>query len=214
MVKHCPTCHRTSKEARFYGEFCEFCMRDKLEKKLKPALEVPWCKRCERVDTGGRQFKDEDEVSVEAALQNDLKGYKVRLIKYDDHKSARVEVTETLHGEELSLEKDFELKFKNTICDKDYRIAAGYYEAVLQLRGSAQRAKTFIGRITRYFERNDQFISRIMVVDGGYDVYLSDKKLAAHFIEMQGLKPTTSYTLYGVKSGKKVYRNTYAIRFE
>jgi NMD protein affecting ribosome stability and mRNA decay len=50
-------------------------------------------------------------------------------------------------------------------------------------------------------------------MDNGLDVYLSSKSLATLFIMKQRLKPETSYTLAGVKQGKRVYKNTYALRF-
>ena len=50
-------------------------------------------------------------------------------------------------------------------------------------------------------------------MDNGYDVYVSNKLLANAFIAERNIVAKTSYTLSGLnKSGKKVYKNTYAIR--
>ncbi len=210
MVKHCPTCHRDSKEARFFGEFCEHCMRDKLSKKLKDKIEIVKCKRCGKIYVTG-QFMEETDDAMTVQVQREFKGYFVELLGYGD-KEAKVAVTENIRGEDLTVHKVVELNWKKTMCTGCTRYLGGYYEAVIQLRGAPSRVQTMMGRISRYFERNSEYVSRIEEVDGGYDVFVSSKLLTAHFLEIQNIKPVISYTLYGLNRGKKVYRNTYAVR--
>ena len=68
-------------------------------------------------------------------------------------------------------------------------------------------------KVIRYFERNGEFVARIVDDNGGRDVFLSSKKLADAMVARFRLRPVMSYTLAGLQKGKKVYRNTYAIRF-
>jgi hypothetical protein len=43
---------------------------------------------------------------------------------------------------------------------------------------------------------------------------VSDKKTMKWFFLMYKLKPKASYTLYSIKQGKKIYRDTYLLKFE
>ncbi|HIH50177.1 TPA: hypothetical protein HA291_01835, partial [Candidatus Micrarchaeota archaeon] len=88
----------------------------------------------------------------------------------------------------------------------------GYYEALVQLRGDWDRINSLIRNITKYVERRNGFIAKIEKVENGKDVYLSDKLMANAFFHDYDLKPTRSFRLYGMKRGKKVYRNTYSLR--
>ena len=105
------------------------------------------------------------------------------------------------------------LTYKKYLCEKCYRKACNYHEAVVQLRGNMQRAEKMLAKITKYFEARDEFITKVEEADNGMDVFLSNKKLATAFMSRNDLKPVVSFTLVGVKKGRKVYKNTYALRF-
>lgn len=68
--------------------------------------------------------------------------------------------------------------------------------------------------MTRYLDSNDAFVSKMEENEHGIDMYVSNKRLAAAFISKMKLHPNTSFTLVGLKNGKRVYKNTYAIRYE
>lgn len=210
MPKHCPTCNRTSDEARFYGEFCEFCTRDKLSARIRSEIPIHKCKRCKRIRVGER-FMAESKQNMQDSIQKHFKDKEIKLIDYKP-KSAQLSITERLRDGDITFEKAVALKHVNEMCQTCYRKASGYYEAVVQLRDNPTRAQSFINRLSRFLDRDDEFIAKIVEVSNGVDVYTSNKKLTAEFISMEGWQPTISYTLYGLKGGRKVYRNTYAIR--
>ena len=67
-------------------------------------------------------------------------------------------------------------------------------------------------KLTKYVEANGAFISKTEKEGTGIDMYISNKKLVSAFFMLYRLKPKRSYTLYGMKHGKELYRNIYALR--
>ncbi len=209
MPKHCATCSRSENEARFYGQFCEYCTRDKLLNSLPQTLGITVCKRCERVWTGHR-YSLPTKKAVEDALLLGIKGYSLKLLEYDGRR-AKLELGEKIGDDKILVDKEFEIKRKNSVCDDCYKRSSGYWEGLVQLRGSEERVKRTEEKIKRYIEHTSAFIAKTEEVPNGLDVYISDKKAANEAMLFLRLKPITTYTLYGLKQGKRVYRNTYAI---
>lgn len=211
MVKHCPICNASSADVRFYGEFCEKCSSEKLNEKLPTEIEVYRCRLCGKLRTKEGEL-EEDKRSLLLVIQQQLIKFKVHLISYSEGK-ALIDVVDLRGPQALATEKEVTLKYKKMTCESCYKRQGGYYEAVLQLRGDDERILRFMERFIRYVESHGQFIAEMKKVDKGYDVYMSSKALASAYISERKLHANTSYTLSGLdKSGKKVYKNTYAIR--
>ena len=211
MPKHCPSCGKSSADTKFYGEFCEACTEKKVLEKLPSAVELTVCKRCGMVRSMGK-FLKQDKEAIEAALAQQLKGYSVTF-KGADEETIDLAITDVKPDYSITIEKKIHVNWKKSMCERCNRIAGSYYEAMLQLRGSdTDKIERFIKRVTRYFEHRNEFVTMIKKADNGLDVYLSNKKLASAYLSSHGVKAVASYTLYGVKQGKKVYRHTYAIR--
>jgi len=211
VVKHCPICNSSSADVRFYGEFCEKCSSDKLREKLPSEVEVFRCRVCGKIRTKEGEL-EEDKKSLLLVIQQRLVKYKVRLISYADEKAV-IDVVDQKGEQPLATEKEVAIKYRKMTCESCYKKIGGYYEAVLQLRGDDERIARFMEKFERYNESRHQFIAKTEKVDNGYDVYVSSKAVASAYISEKNLTATTSYTLSGLnKSGKKVYKNTYAIR--
>jgi len=211
LAKHCPICNNSSAEVRFYGEFCEKCASDKLREKLQDEVVVERCRVCGKIRTkeGTRQ---EDKQSLLSAIQQQFIKFKVHLISYQDGR-AILDVVDNSKDQPLATEKGVAVKYRKMTCESCYKRIGGYYEATLQLRGDDERIARFVERLTRYFENRSEFVAKVEKVDNGYDVYVSSKLLANAFISEREIVAKTSYTLSGLnRSGKKVYKNTYAIR--
>ncbi|MCL5100716.1 MAG: 60S ribosomal export protein NMD3 [Candidatus Marsarchaeota archaeon] len=207
MPKHCPICNRTSDKTLFYGEFCRYCAESKLDSKLPTSIDVKKCKRCGKIWVG-EAFVEPNGLQVEKFLKQKLRGYKVHLM---DLNESRV-VADISEIDGPSVTKPMALNYISTLCTTCSRKASSYYEAVFQLRGNNSKMLKFIKDVEKYFIKRDGFITKIEEDPNGYNIYLSSKKLASGFVSIHNLKPNMSYTLYGLKNGKKVYRNTYAIR--
>lgn len=211
MVKHCPICNKSSAEVRFFGEFCEKCASDKLKERLPTEVVVERCRVCGKIRTK-EGTRPEDKSSLLSVIQQRFIKFKVHLISFGDGK-ALIDVVDQRNDQPLATETEVAIKYKKMTCESDYKRIGGYYEATIQLRGEDERIERFIERLTRYFENRGEFIAKIEKVDNGVDVYVSNKLLTNAFISDRDIVAKTSYTLSGLnKSGKKVYKNTYAIR--
>jgi nonsense-mediated mRNA decay protein 3 len=213
MIKHCPTCDRTSKDALFIGEFCEFCVTAKASKNFPTYAAVEYCKRCGRIKTneGHVEFTKR---ALGAVLAKELCNSKCKIDVRDfGEKSAKVFVTVTIGDEDrVGFEKEIKLKTSHMICQDCYRKSSGYYEAVFQIRGEKEGVNAMMQKVKRFLEARGAFISKIDEHDTGIDVYVSDKAMMKTFFLYNKLKPKASYTLYSIKQGRKVYRDTYMLR--
>lgn len=211
MPKFCPTCGNSSDKVRFYGNFCEDCTKRKFSEHLKEEVEILRCKRCGRIRSHG-VYVPPNGRNLADAIKQHYKGREVSLIDYSED-SAQIDLSEATENGTVTVQHNVILDYKKQLCDVCYKKACNYHEAVMQLRGSPDRIEAFMEKLTKFFEIHDQFISKIETVEHGLNVYLSSKVLATAFVTKLKLHPETSYTLAGVKSGKRVYKNTYAIRF-
>jgi NMD protein affecting ribosome stability and mRNA decay len=207
-MKHCPICNRTSEEARFFGEFCEFCLGGKLREKLAAEVDVEVCRDCGRVKVAGA-FVPYTESSLERLLSIKFKPHTVKMIHISNG-IARISVGDEKH-QGLSIDYNVHLKPRKVLCDDDAKKRAGYYEAVVQLRGEAGRVERVAMSLSKYLEKNGAFVTKVESKEHGIDVYTSDKKVAFAFISSRHLKFKGSFELHGEKRGRRLYRNTYFI---
>ncbi len=119
--------------------------------------------------------------------------------------------TYVVDDERVGFPKSIELKIKHETCQRCYRISAGYYEAIVQLRGNVKKMDSLSEKIKRYVERRGGFITKVESIDNGLDIYASDKMMMNEFFNDYDLKPKRSFRLYGLRKGKKLYRNTYSL---
>ena len=209
MPRYCPTCNRSSDTVKFYGSFCEFCTKEKFSNSLKRLVEVTRCKNCERIRKGSF-FVEATGRNMDELLASKFHGYRVHLINLTG-RLATVDITEATPEGDLSIEKGIEIKYNKVLCEKCYKRMSDYYEAVIQLRGSKERIDKFVERIYKFFEKQDEYVSQLKDVDNGIDVFVSNKKTAGAFMSEYDLKPNVSFTLYGEKNGRRIYKNTYAL---
>lgn len=212
MLKHCPTCNRTTETTRFIGERCEVCLSSELAKRMPSHATVSYCKRCGRLKTP-EGHEERSKASLSRALKKELcgKGCDIE-VKAFDGEVADVVFTQSVDDSSVSFGKRIAVSMHHEICTTCYRRSSGYYEAIVQIRGDMYRAEKLAGTIHKYVEKNGSFVSKIDRFENGIDIYAGDKKMLQEFFMARKLKPKTSYTLYTINGGRRVYRNTYLIR--
>ncbi len=211
MIKYCPTCNRSSADFKFIGEFCEVCATKKVREKIPDKILIERCKSCDRIRTPtGYQPADKNSIR-EAAAQALHSKCDIKIEDFNDH-GALVRFTCDIDGNEAVFDKKIVIELKRTMCIDCYRKTSGYYEAVLQLRGPRDPADRMMKKFLNFIETRGAFASRVDELDNGYDIYSSNKEIATNFFQYYDLKPKRSYTLYGTRRGKKVYRNIYLLR--
>ncbi len=120
----------------------------------------------------------------------------------------------------LTFKKEISFKIKTIMCMQCYHRHSGYYEAVIQLRSDSEiiqenkmkKVDNMMNHIVDFTNHIGGFVARLDKKRGGYDIYVSDKNEMSRFFQVRKLKPKISYVLYGLKNGKKVYRNIYLLK--
>ncbi len=214
MIRYCPTCDRTSDKARFVGEFCEFCVAEKVSRRFPTSARIEYCKRCGRIRTS-EGYVTLNRESLGKALAKILCNSKCKIaVKKYDEASAEVTVLYPVDSDHVSFDKKISIKMAHQICQDDYRKSSGYYEAVVQLRGEKTRVLAMSKKLRNFAERRGAFVSKTEELDAGIDMYLSDKLMLRTFFLYNRLKPKASYTLFTVKNGRRVYRDTYLLKLD
>ncbi len=206
LAKHCPICNRSSDEARFFGEFCEYCSRKMMLKSIRPELSITECKRFRKARMGA-DFVEKNAKSIAEFAGRRFKDYRIKLLEFNGS-AARLVLS---RQNSPSVEVDVKIESTLTTCPRCGRISAGYYEGVIQFRGKPERIEKDIERLSSYLERKGSFIARTEGAANSLDVYVGSKALAESFLKRMHMKYKTSYTLHGMKDGKKLYRHTYSV---
>ncbi len=109
--------------------------------------------------------------------------------------------------------------FKERICDSCSKMLGGYYEAIVQFRGSAEFVEDMKERMIKEIEKSKEknaFISSIEKVRGGLDLKIGSNTLAKKFVRKvkKNKKVEIKYSkkLKTKKNGKEIYRFTYLLR--
>lgn len=214
IIKHCPTCDRSSDKVRFIGEFCEVCTAEKLLKKTPDKAEVIHCRRCGRV-RGPAGYQESSNELIETVLSKELCNSKCKVkIEKISEDSALLKITAPVGNESVTFEKGIELKMEHQICQDCYRKSSGYYEALVQLRGNKERVARMEQKLIKFITMRNGFIAKTEQVENGLDIYTSDRLMTKNFFYINRLVPKASFTLYGIKDGKKVYRHTYYLNVD
>lgn len=209
-------CVECGKKGKTYHGLCIDCY---LKKKkffyIPSSVEVTFCKECNAYRMGG-EWKSGN-------LREDLEEYIKKNIRAEiDYEcimdNEKVICRGKFEGRDVVEEKEIRIIRKEKLCPQCSLKKGGYFEAIIQVRDadeeSMQRADEII---KKNVEKGKTFISKKKKVRGGHDYYLGSKKAAEHAAkeikEMLGGEMKISPTLAGVKDGKRVYRNTYSVRF-
>lgn len=216
MARYCPTCNRSSDECQFVGEFCEHCIAGKLRRTMPKMIRTYQCRFCNRVKVG-QTFMDpgnEKRVLGKAIAHELGSEFEVGVLNYGHRGVATCRVTKKFDGVPVSFEIDITIKELHETCQKCYRISAGYYQGIVQLRGNRDKMARLMAKLSRYLERRGGYITKVEDAPNGIDIYVSHKEAANGFFIAHDLKPVKSYRLWGVKRGKKVNRNTYSLHVD
>jgi len=220
MIKYCPTCGRSSETTRFIGEFCDRCTIGKIDSKLKDTITLQECKSCGNIKTSlgyEKRGKESFEKAIYTAMHKSVPACSFELLDFSKGSGIgvirfRCEVS----NENVQFEKELHIKFLKGLCGRCYRIRAGYYEAVVKIRGDSERAERFLEKLSVFLENYGTFISKIDERMEGYDIYIGDKAAVNKFFgsDRKIKRPIMAYEFSGMKNGKKLYRNIYSVRFD
>lgn len=212
MLKVCPRCGANSGVKKFIGAFCEDCFAERVQLSLPRSIPISICKTCGRIRTV--KWEPLSRHSLEKLARREIKGKyeNVRFIFPDSGEGTASAVFLVAAGDSfVEIPRQFELLHKKTQCEDCSRASSGYFEAIIQLRGDEKKVERMCGRLSRSLQRST-FINRIEEQKGGVDLYIGSNKETQELIEELGIDAEKSFTIGGVKDGRRVYRTTYCIR--
>jgi len=107
---------------------------------------------------------------------------------------------------------EINIKIKKILCSNCCRKSGGYYEAVIQLRGSIpQNILNFIDK-----EAREKTFYRIENVKNGINLYIGNKNIADQIADKlkrrYKLEIKKSFKLFTKKEGKDVYKSVFSIK--
>jgi len=203
VEKICPICGRSSKEVEFVGEFCKDCYLKYSKQNIPNYVEIKKCKKCGKIKVGKEWF-DETKEKLEEVISKGIKlKFELKEVKND-----------TAFGfvfiDNTKIETSIKLKFIKTLCDEDFLKTSRYYEAKLQLRGSADKVE----QIAQMIEKNLQntYILEKRKEKNGVDLLIGSRGEVEKIIKKIGLQAQRTFSLVGMKNGKRFYRATYIVR--
>ena len=193
---------------------------------LPPKLDLEHCSHCGsyKIDTEWRRDKKTPQMILHK---------KIHLDPYLTHPDITIDTMQNpwrihcqgnISGTKVTETYTLPVKIHGTACPRCSMIMGGYYEAILQIRGThrdiSKKQKTSIHTIItkKITESQDPkaFITKIDETRQGIDYYLGEQHIAESLARTlkQRFHATTkkSVTLMGVQDGQKVYRVTHLIR--
>ena len=189
-------CYMCGSNDIYKDGLCRSCYIKSLKKPERPLKKIIMCKRCGKVySPRKRKFMD---ISIDRLLTE----YYNMPVKVQ---VSGKRVLATIMGEKEWTE-EFQLAF--TTCPLCSRLSGGYHEAKVQIRDGLD----FLEKLAiEYFGAE---ISRIEHLKKGIDILFMDKSSAKAFISVLKHKYEIKFSrkLVGEKAGKKLYRDTYAVR--
>jgi nonsense-mediated mRNA decay protein 3 len=216
--KFCFKCGKKSE--KLFDGYCEECyVKMNRLAKVPEKVEIEKCSKCDLVKIEGKlqEFDIIDFIKNKIESKGKIKKITLEPIKtgYNVIIDGRLKGTKKLKREEHKVR----IKFKKFVCDSCGRFYAGYYEAIIQLRGDFPKSVLrFIDVfVTRERSVDELSFYRTEEVKGGLDVFIGSKKVAntlgKRLKDKYNVEIKKSYMLYGKKDGKEVYRNVILVRF-
>jgi nonsense-mediated mRNA decay protein 3 len=209
-IENCIKCGAKKGSKPFLGLLCIDCYTPKIE--VPNSLSFEFCGRCDKV----KQGKDWKKVSLwELGDQfgRKIKGKDALDSFVDIGKAEAIVNLETDQGK-FPLKFPIRINKLKSLCDDCRKMAGGYFEAIIQLRGRPERVRRWKKELSEELLKYT-FIAGIEDLKEGVDIKVGSSKQALSLIKDLGFRDyLISKKLWGLKQGKRVYRTTFALRFD
>ena len=209
-MKFCFVCGK--KTDKLIEGYCEECYNKEFSLlKVPEEISIKVCSKCGRINYG-KVWKEKE---VEDILKDKIKilgkNVDIKIRKNDNiHITAKGFLKNSKKIKEEK--KEIRLKLNKIVCPDCSRRLGDYYEAILQLRGDADKAMDFLTDQLS-IERS---VYKIENVKNGIDIYLDDAHLASNLSKQLrkkfNAKVKKSFKLFTRKQGKDIYRSTFVVR--
>ncbi len=205
-MEFCVKCGAKRGERPFVGALCIECWEPKVRVPTK--VEVKQCSRCKRYWVEGEWTRSFER--LRRWIGKKVKGSYTRVEPLLEEDKVVVFFTSD-EGEEFSRTYPVKFSVKRVMCEECSRIAGGYFEAIIQVRGERRAVERLAKELVKRL-REKTFISKVEEKKEGVDIYVGSSKAAYDVITSLGMTYKISKTLHGMKEGKRLYRTTFALR--
>ncbi|MDD5022807.1 MAG: NMD3-related protein [Candidatus ainarchaeum sp.] len=204
----CPKCGAKSSERQFVGPFCVKCYNFKFE--IPKKVRIVECTRCKKiwVNEGWVPY---NKKAIEKYVASKFKGDFEKLDYYLD--SGTAVAYYNVDGEIHMINREFQTKFEKTICPSCSRRSGGYYEAIIQLRGDRHRINSNSKKLITLLG-SKTFVTKVEEKREGIDLFVGSSKAVFELLKEISYSYKISRKLFTQKEGRRLYRTTFAIRFE
>lgn len=208
MERICPKCGRPDTELGFVGEICIECALAGIREKWPTSLEYEKCLRCDKIRRGN-DWKEAHPQLVgaiaEAAMKNIPGHYNLESQEWEGIWERGNDMCPFTHP--------MPIVEKRSVCPTCNRVASGYFEGIIQLRGKKKKVEKYAALLQKILSTKT-FLPRVEEMHGGVDIYVGEKKDVAEVLFHQKLKYARSEKLSGEKKGRRLFRSTFLIRFD
>lgn len=180
--------------------YCKDCYVETIDKNLFN-FRFKICGRCGKIKVG-QNWKN-DHGAIINYIEDKLKKH------FDDVRVDLDDTTVIVTKNDIDMEFKLNIDYETTICDVCSRIAGGYYEGEIQLRG--KNVKRLIRLITGKLDMLENHYS-VKNVKTGVDIRFFSSKKALEAVQQLGLSYSISRKLHTQIAGKRKYRLTILIK--
>ena len=221
MTKMCPTCGFTGSSDEFVASFCRNCFYGQsgdLFKKPKFS-DFQYCVKCKKALLEGKwvEFSDsafKDWFFKKIKFRHDVKIIDFNFVFLKKSIEANLGVELTVHGKKIERKIHASIPLNKTTCVTCSRLAGGYHEIIIQVRGNEKDVSKNANHMLKLFEEQDNHVVAVNPQTTGVDILLMDKRRAMHVLNRQGYHFDVNNKLVGRRDGVNLYRKTVLIRLD
>lgn len=198
-----------------YGYMCGNCFIERNAPHLPSTITISRCVRCGRV-RGGRRWTSDLLGAVSSRVNVGVGPFKVAAV-HTDGRSIESTLRPLPSKDGVEVIRRTMLRYKKDTCPRCRRMRGGYYEAVVQVRGSCVEGACaeVVSSIEGSNEEN-AFVAKQVKVRGGVDIYVGSwrcaERAARSVALAHGGEFRSSRELHTRRAGRNVYRAAYLVR--
>ncbi len=204
----CPKCGRSSDDVPFIEAFCIDC--HPFDVKLPKKVTIQHCRKCGKMRLAGEWVPFSRKKIAEYVISK-CKG-DFTSGEFNIESSEATFILEK-GGHKTSIRRTISFEIVPVTCRVCSRISGGYFEAIIQLRGDRLKIRRAVDRLIRLLSKKT-FITKEEEKHGGIDLFVGSSKAVLETMREHGYKPLITRKLIGRREGKRLFRVTFALRFE
>ncbi len=206
-MKVCPKCGAHSDNTQFVGPLCINCFNPEI--KLPTKIKINIGKVTNKIKHRNKWIENSME-NINKIIASYVKG-NFETVEYNLD-SQELTITIDVNETAIVLKRHLVVQLKPILEEHIAKIRGGYFEGIIQIRGKHSKIPYWSKKLIYALEYKDVSVSKVDDLKEGIDLYITDKKAVPSVLHKMNLKFLRTKSLYGVKDGHRVYRDTFLVR--